>query len=113
MSDWSKNQPLNFRAETSPDSEELQASWCSLHRTYWEQSGPSGDSCCPQCGQRSGTTTSQTITGLNVGLQEVLDEHKISLRRRFEHVTEGTDGIGSRTLLNRIFTELYITEGQS
>ncbi|KAG7514020.1 NACHT, LRR and PYD domains-containing protein 12-like [Solea senegalensis] len=49
----------------------------------------------------------------DVGLQEVLDEHKISLRRRFEHVTEGTDERGSRTLLNRVFTELYITEGQS
>ncbi|XP_060924562.1 NLR family CARD domain-containing protein 3-like [Limanda limanda] len=30
-----------------------------------------------------------------------------------EHVTEGIDETGSRTLLNRIFTELYITEGQS
>ncbi|XP_018531451.2 LOW QUALITY PROTEIN: NLR family CARD domain-containing protein 3 [Lates calcarifer] len=49
----------------------------------------------------------------NSGLQEVLDEHKISLRRRCERVTEGTDGTGSRTLLNRIYTELYITEGQS
>ncbi|XP_040911488.1 NLR family CARD domain-containing protein 3-like, partial [Toxotes jaculatrix] len=47
------------------------------------------------------------------GLQEVLDEHKISLRRRCERVTEGTDGTGSETLLNRIYTELYITEGQS
>ncbi|XP_059195170.1 NLR family CARD domain-containing protein 3-like isoform X2 [Centropristis striata] len=47
------------------------------------------------------------------GLQEVLDEHKISLKRRCEHVTEGSDGTGSGTLLNRIYTELYITEGQS
>ncbi|XP_040909736.1 NACHT, LRR and PYD domains-containing protein 14-like [Toxotes jaculatrix] len=47
------------------------------------------------------------------GLQEVLDEHKISLRRRCERVTEGTDGTGSETLLNTIYTELYITEGQS
>ncbi|XP_041652614.1 NLR family CARD domain-containing protein 3-like [Cheilinus undulatus] len=47
------------------------------------------------------------------GLQEVLDEHKISLRRRCERVTEGTGEAGSRTLLNRIYTELYITEGQS
>ncbi|XP_030253991.1 NLR family CARD domain-containing protein 3-like [Sparus aurata] len=47
------------------------------------------------------------------GLQEVLDEHKISLRRRCEHVTEGSDETGSGTLLNRIYTELYITEGQS
>ncbi|XP_074548344.1 NACHT, LRR and PYD domains-containing protein 12-like [Halichoeres trimaculatus] len=52
------------------------------------------------------------------GLQEVLKEHKISLKRRFEHVTEGSDEAGSdeagsRTLLNRIYTELYITEALS
>ncbi|XP_039459756.1 protein NLRC3-like [Oreochromis aureus] len=46
-------------------------------------------------------------------VKEVLDEHKISLRRRCERVTEGSDETGSRTLLNRIYTELYITEGQS
>uniref|UniRef100_A0A3Q3B6C0 NACHT domain-containing protein n=1 Tax=Kryptolebias marmoratus TaxID=37003 RepID=A0A3Q3B6C0_KRYMA len=33
--------------------------------------------------------------------------------RRCERVTEGSDETGSRTLLNRIYTELYITEGQS
>uniref|UniRef100_UPI0037E7F523 protein NLRC3-like n=1 Tax=Semicossyphus pulcher TaxID=241346 RepID=UPI0037E7F523 len=47
------------------------------------------------------------------GQQEVLDQHKISLRTRCERVTEGTDETGSGTLLNRIYTELYITEGQS
>uniref|UniRef100_A0A3B4X299 NACHT domain-containing protein n=1 Tax=Seriola lalandi dorsalis TaxID=1841481 RepID=A0A3B4X299_SERLL len=35
------------------------------------------------------------------------------LRRSCEHVTEGSDEAGSGTLLNRIYTELYITEGQS
>ncbi|XP_073337154.1 NLR family CARD domain-containing protein 3 isoform X2 [Pagrus major] len=71
----------------------------------WDQSASPGDFFCPQC-------------GVDVGLQEVLDEHKISLRRRCERVTEGSDGTGSDgtgsgTLLNRIYTELYITEGQS
>uniref|UniRef100_A0A669E1C7 NACHT domain-containing protein n=1 Tax=Oreochromis niloticus TaxID=8128 RepID=A0A669E1C7_ORENI len=46
-------------------------------------------------------------------MQEVLDEHKISLKRRCERVTKGSDETGSRTLLNTIYTELYITEGQS
>ncbi|XP_074481668.1 uncharacterized protein LOC141761902 [Sebastes fasciatus] len=50
---------------------------------------------------------------LNRGLQEVVDEHKISLKERCECVTEGSDETGSGTLLNRIYTELYITEGQS
>ncbi|XP_030605472.1 protein NLRC3-like [Archocentrus centrarchus] len=72
----------------------------------------------PQCGERSRTraglqTASQCSCVQNPGLQEVLEEHKISLRRRCERVTEGSDETGSRTLLNRIYTELYITEGQS
>ncbi|XP_033973412.1 uncharacterized protein LOC117472370 isoform X2 [Trematomus bernacchii] len=68
--------------------------------SYWEQRPPSGDSSCPQCGERSRTglqIASQTSSVRNSGLQEVLDEHRLSLRRRCEHVTEGTDT--SETLL--------------
>ncbi|XP_078019121.1 NACHT, LRR and PYD domains-containing protein 3-like isoform X4 [Epinephelus lanceolatus] len=87
--------------------------------SYWDQSASSGDSLCPQCGKKPRTraglqTASQTsAVQADVCLQEVLDEHKISLKRRCECVTEGTDETGSGTLLNRIYTELYITEGQS
>ncbi|XP_071323289.1 protein NLRC3-like isoform X4 [Trachinotus anak] len=86
--------------------------------SYWDQSGSLGDPSCPQCGQRPRTrtrlqTASQSSTVQNSGLQEVLDQHKISLRSRCERVTEGSDGTGSGTLLNRIYTKLYITEGQS
>ncbi|XP_018552943.1 protein NLRC3-like isoform X10 [Lates calcarifer] len=80
----------------------------------------SGDSLCPHCGQGPRTRpglqkASHTSTPVQTdsGLQEVLDEHKISLRRRCECVTEGTDEKGGQILLNRIYTELYITEGQS
>ncbi|XP_034089039.1 protein NLRC3-like isoform X8 [Gymnodraco acuticeps] len=85
--------------------------------SYWEQRPPSGDPSCPQCGERPRTraglqTASQTRTvRAERGLQEVLDEHRLSLRRRCERVTEGTGQ--SETLLNSIFTELYITQGQS
>ncbi|XP_030612277.1 NACHT, LRR and PYD domains-containing protein 12-like [Archocentrus centrarchus] len=87
--------------------------------SYWDQSASSGDSSCPQCGQRPRTraglqTASQSsCVQTDAGLQEVLEEHKISLRRRCERVTEGSDQTGSGTLLNRIYTDLYITEGQS
>ncbi|XP_030253946.1 NACHT, LRR and PYD domains-containing protein 14-like [Sparus aurata] len=92
--------------------------------SYWDQSASSEHSSCPQCGKRSRTraglqTVSQTNTvQTDSVLQDALDEHKISLRRRCEHVTEGSDETGSDetgsgTLLTRIYTELYITEGQS
>nr|WPK86619.1 NLRC3-like protein 3 [Sebastes schlegelii] len=136
--------------------------------SYWDQSASSGDSSCPQCGQRSRTRAGLQPAGqtstvqkqrpmrklrhsadqscnfiphsvsdfcgcraagplrssledrdnkrdstTDRGLQEVVDEHKISLKERCECVTEGSDETGSGTLLNRIYTELYITEGQS
>nr|XP_033964648.1 NACHT, LRR and PYD domains-containing protein 12-like isoform X3 [Pseudochaenichthys georgianus] len=85
--------------------------------SYCEQRPPSGDPSCPQCGKRSrpraGLQTASQTSSVRAerGLQEVLDEHRLSLRRRCERVTEGTDQ--SETLLNSIFTELYITQGQS
>ncbi|XP_053271714.1 NLR family CARD domain-containing protein 3-like isoform X2 [Pleuronectes platessa] len=138
-SDMSMDLPLLFSNEPGPShteerkrshvSEEEQSSCCASCQdvlkdpvstscghwfcrqcitSYWDQSGSSGDSSCPQCGQRS-----RTGAGADHGLQEVVDEHKLSVRRRCEHVTEGSDETGSRTLLNRIYTELHITEGQS
>ncbi|XP_067353423.1 NACHT, LRR and PYD domains-containing protein 12-like isoform X1 [Channa argus] len=146
-SDWSKDSPPDFSPEPGPSdtkekrthaSIEEQLSCCALCQdvlkdpastscghwfcrqcisSYWDQSGSSGDSSCPQCGERSRaglqTVSQSSSVQTDVGLQEVLDEHKISLRRRCECVTEGSDETGSGTLLNRIYTELYITEGQS
>ncbi|XP_023284659.1 NACHT, LRR and PYD domains-containing protein 12-like isoform X1 [Seriola lalandi dorsalis] len=140
--DRSKESPPSFSNEPGPSdtkkrkrsgvSVEEQLSCCALcqdvpkdpvstscgHRfcrqcitSYWDQSSSSGDSSCPWCGKRPRTRPGlQTADG---GLQEVLDQHKIRLRSRCERVTEGTDGTGSGTLLNSIYTELYITEGQS
>ncbi|CAK6979848.1 NLR family CARD domain-containing protein 3-like [Scomber scombrus] len=87
--------------------------------SYWDQSASSGDSSCPQCAERSRTrpglqTDSQTSTvQTESGLQELLDEHHISLSSTCECVTQGTDEAGSEILLISIFTEVHITEGQS
>uniref|UniRef100_A0A672FAT5 NACHT domain-containing protein n=1 Tax=Salarias fasciatus TaxID=181472 RepID=A0A672FAT5_SALFA len=56
---------------------------------------------------------SRSVAAPSVGLQQLLEEHKKSLRRRCERVTEGSDEAGGGSLLNRIYTELYITEGLS
>ncbi|XP_033466164.2 protein NLRC3-like isoform X2 [Epinephelus lanceolatus] len=68
--------------------------------------------CGEQTGRRPGLQTPSQTSAVE-GRQEVLDVFKISLKRRCERVTEGSDETGSGTLLNRIYTELYITEGQS
>ncbi|XP_030008472.1 NLR family CARD domain-containing protein 3-like [Sphaeramia orbicularis] len=136
-SDWSMMRPPEFSREPGPsDTEETERTHvpevdpasCSLCQkvqsdpvrtscghwlcrqcitSYWDQSGSSGDSSCPQCEE-----TSRTRAELQIH-SSVQIEHKLSLRSRCECVTEGTEETGSRTRLNRIYTELYITEGQS
>ncbi|KAG8009645.1 NLR family CARD domain-containing protein 3, partial [Nibea albiflora] len=100
-SDWSKGPPLNFSNEPGPsDTKERKRSHVPVEERSRTRPGLQ--------------TASQTSTvQMSGGLQEVLDEHKISLKTRCERVTEGSDETGSGTLLNRIYTELYITEGQS
>ncbi|XP_055363653.1 uncharacterized protein LOC114853947 isoform X2 [Betta splendens] len=78
----------------------------------WVQSGSIGDS-CPQCGKKSTTpglrTDIKSSTVEQVSLLEVLNEHKISLRKRFEESDETQSGAA----LIRIYPDLYIIEGQS
>ncbi|XP_056880722.1 protein NLRC3-like [Takifugu flavidus] len=65
----------------------------------WDQSAPPGESSCSQSGSRSGDAEMKPKQRSD--LQEVIEGHKMSLKRRCEHVTEGTHEAGSGTLLNR------------
>ncbi|KAM4543517.1 protein NLRC3-like isoform 3-T3 [Fundulus diaphanus] len=110
-SDRSRDHPLNLRAE--PPGSSCPSIRSDRSREYppffSAEPGPSDS----ERGAGLLATNQSSCAPADVGLQEVLEEHKISLRRRCERVTEGSDKPGSRTLLNRIYTDLYITEGQS
>ncbi|TWW53570.1 NLR family CARD domain-containing protein 3 CARD15-like protein [Takifugu flavidus] len=123
-SDWSKDQPLNFGIgpQGSPlkmdedRAESTVPSWVSLKSDRPKMTNKlqkfRGN------GEKKRRTELQTAdlnNSVSQGgeLQEVIEGHKMSLKRRCEHVTEGTHEAGSGTLLNKIYTELYITEGQS
>ncbi|XP_061576052.1 protein NLRC3-like isoform X2 [Cololabis saira] len=110
-SDRSKDEPPKFSEEPGPSDTKSKKfldiqSWMSqlFGRRFFRRS--SDQSASKNLGSRASSPQ-------DAGLQQVLDEHKTSLRSRCEHVTEGTDEPGSRTLLNRIYTELFITEGLS
>ncbi|ROL45407.1 NLR family CARD domain-containing protein 3 [Anabarilius grahami] len=50
---------------------------------------------------------------VHVDLQRVKDQHKTSMKNRYESVFEGVRLQEHQTLLNRIYTQLYIIEGES
>ncbi|KAM7378622.1 hypothetical protein PAMA_013502 [Pampus argenteus] len=66
-----------------------------------------------ECQSQEETNMASHPSAADADLQKVLDIYKAHLRRKCQHVTEGTDDSVSRTLLKSIYTELYITEGQS
>ncbi|XP_062392565.1 NACHT, LRR and PYD domains-containing protein 3-like isoform X4 [Sardina pilchardus] len=89
--------------------------------SYWEQPGLPGDQTCPQCGKTCRTQPplqppldEHTDKGTqDEDLRRVIKNHKASLKKRFENISEGIIKPGAEILLNKIYTELYITEGES
>ncbi len=54
----------------------------------------------------------QTHTLETVDLQRVKDQHKTSMKNKYERLFEGNKLQNNETLLNRIYTQLYIIEGE-
>ncbi|XP_051730865.1 NACHT, LRR and PYD domains-containing protein 3-like isoform X43 [Ctenopharyngodon idella] len=50
---------------------------------------------------------------MNDELQRVKDRHKTSMKNKYERLFEGNKLQENKTLLNRIYTQLYIIEGES
>uniref|UniRef100_A0A3B4EB24 NACHT, LRR and PYD domains-containing protein 12-like n=1 Tax=Pygocentrus nattereri TaxID=42514 RepID=A0A3B4EB24_PYGNA len=89
--------------------------------SYWSQSAESGVFACPHCRKRSKTrpVLYQHIEESNeqkaVGdvLHRDLERHKTMMKNRYESLFEGFKTQENKTLLNRIYTQLYIIEGES
>ncbi|XP_052431159.1 NACHT, LRR and PYD domains-containing protein 12-like isoform X23 [Carassius gibelio] len=102
-SDASMDQPKNFkRGYTQND-------LCSVHQKR------SKSSCVSM---RSETSMDQTLEYKSEDTKtdpsyEVLNKFRSNLKQKFEHLLEGTGMQGNPTLLNEIYTELYITESES
>uniref|UniRef100_A0A8C7WY74 NACHT domain-containing protein n=1 Tax=Oryzias sinensis TaxID=183150 RepID=A0A8C7WY74_9TELE len=84
-SDFSKDLPINFKDSSS-----------GVEHVHREKKG-------------SGLQSADRPQS-NVGLQEIFEEHQISLMKSSKHVAEGIEEAGRETLLHRVYTELYITE---
>uniref|UniRef100_A0A8C1BLK6 NACHT domain-containing protein n=1 Tax=Cyprinus carpio carpio TaxID=630221 RepID=A0A8C1BLK6_CYPCA len=104
-SDWSMTQPIRFNSgDTQPD----------LSLVYQKRTEPE-PSCVSMKSDMSMVCQEQfksrdTRPGLS---SEFLKTFRSKLMQKFERLYEGTAMQGSSTLLNKIYTELYITESES
>ncbi|XP_042570020.1 NACHT, LRR and PYD domains-containing protein 3-like [Cyprinus carpio] len=107
---------------------------------YWDKSRLAEDFNYPQCRKRSRTHTDlQAVRGASssagsaccktqAALQEetgdmhnavddkilrVKEKHKVRMKNKYESLCEGMKFQENETLLNRIYTQLYIIEGES
>ncbi|XP_050956979.1 NLR family CARD domain-containing protein 3-like [Labeo rohita] len=88
--------------------------WSDLSPVHQKRSEP--ESICSSVKSHTSTVrgghfkTRDTRPGLS---NEVLNTFRSNLKRKFERLYEGTATQGNPTLLNEIYTELYITESES
>ncbi|XP_028425814.1 NACHT, LRR and PYD domains-containing protein 3-like [Perca flavescens] len=92
-SDRSRDQPLYFSKEPGPSDTKKMSDVSEEEQLPRTRTGLKTD---------RRTSTEQMI--------DIRHIHQISVKGTYERVTEGADQIGSGTLLNRIFTALYITD---
>ncbi|XP_036439539.1 NACHT, LRR and PYD domains-containing protein 3-like [Colossoma macropomum] len=78
---------------------------------------PSGGRGSSDSGQHSTQTALQTNTLADIyqpgKIHRILEKHKTSMRNEYESLFEGIKTEENKTLLNRIYTQLYIIEGES
>ncbi|XP_073804254.1 uncharacterized protein isoform X3 [Danio rerio] len=88
-SDWSMNIPLTFRSENTRPA-------VSVDRD-----------------DQTGNLQQDSLQPEHDELQRVKEQHKTSMKNKYERLFEGINRGETQTLLNRIYTQLYIIEGES
>ncbi|XP_036413676.1 NACHT, LRR and PYD domains-containing protein 12-like [Colossoma macropomum] len=137
-SDWSMGEPLNFSRGGEPSCVSMKSDWSMGEPLNFSRGG--GETSCvsvksdrsmmlpAQSSGGRGTSDSgqhSTQTALQINtledvhqpvddvLHRVLERHKTSMKKKYESIFEGIRTEENKTLLNRIYTQLYIIEGES
>ncbi|XP_049329937.1 uncharacterized protein LOC125797545 [Astyanax mexicanus] len=110
---------------TDPVSITCEHSFCRrCINSFWNRTALSGDFICPCCRKRSRTRPAlhphieesinqDSYQPVDDVLQRILQKHKTSMKNKYESLYEVIKTPQNRTLLNRIYTQLYIIEGES
>ncbi|XP_066542406.1 NLR family CARD domain-containing protein 3-like isoform X2 [Hoplias malabaricus] len=124
-SDNSRDLPVNFSKESEPSCVSMKSDNSrDLPVNFSKESEPSclsvKSGAVPFDSEQHSTGALPQIITLTEGIREVddaqlrvLERHKTNSKNKYKSLFEGIKTPGSKTLLNSIYTELYIIEGES
>ncbi|XP_066537053.1 NACHT, LRR and PYD domains-containing protein 12-like [Hoplias malabaricus] len=115
---------LGLHLLTDPVSISCGHSFCrQCISSFWDRSPPSEDFVCPQCKTISRTRLVPRPHKVSMEqgshqpaddvLHRVSERHRTILKNRYESLFEGIRTPENKTLLNSVYTQLYIIEGES
>ncbi|XP_036436546.1 NACHT, LRR and PYD domains-containing protein 12-like isoform X2 [Colossoma macropomum] len=84
--------------------------------SFWDHAALPGEFDCPQClvlHPHKASMEQDCYQPMDDVLQRVFESHKTSMKIKYESLFEGIQTQENKTLLNRIYTQLYIIEGES
>nr|XP_021331197.1 NACHT, LRR and PYD domains-containing protein 12-like [Danio rerio] len=124
-SDRSKEEHLpNFREKTPPSAQSVRSGSCvsssvSLKSDWSKRDPPNFREKTPSSAKsvdrddQTGHLQQDSLQPEHDELQRVKEQHKTSMKNKYERLFEGINHGETQTLLNRIYTQLYIIEGES
>nr|XP_017211209.1 protein NLRC3-like [Danio rerio] len=126
-SDWSMDQPIYFksgntgpavssckrkRAEAEPSCVSIKSD-ASMDPPLTFRSENTQPAVSVDGDDQTGDLQQDSLQPEHDELQRVKEQHKTSMKNKYERLFEGINHGETQTLLNRIYTQLYIIEGES
>ncbi|XP_073803380.1 uncharacterized protein [Danio rerio] len=123
-SDWSINRPPDLREKTPSSAKSVRSGSCvsssvSLKSDWSIGKPPDLREKTPSSAKsvnrddQTGDLQQDSLQPEHDELQRVKEQHKTSMKNKYERLFEGINHGETQTLLNRIYTQLYIIEGES
>ncbi|XP_051730822.1 NACHT, LRR and PYD domains-containing protein 12-like isoform X6 [Ctenopharyngodon idella] len=100
-------------SSTEPSCVSMKSDRSMFHPPLFSDEAVTSDPSRVDRGDQTGDLQQDSPQPMNDELQRVKDRHKTSMKNKYERLFEGLKLQENETLLNRIYTQLYIIEGES
>ncbi|XP_051730829.1 NACHT, LRR and PYD domains-containing protein 12-like isoform X11 [Ctenopharyngodon idella] len=109
----SRRKKRQISSSAEPSCVSMRSDGSMIHPPLFSDGAVTSDPSRVDRDDQTGDLQQDSPQPMNDELQRVKDRHKISMKNKYERLFEGMKLQENKTLLNRIYTQLYIIEGES